>query len=78
MREESRKLLDKGRRALKAAETLNTTVGSWMLSMSGSRGDYDFQTSFDTESVAVWIGQAREFWEVAQRLLDEGHVTGRD
>ena len=38
MREESRKLVDKGRRALKAAETLNTTVGSWMLSMSGSGG----------------------------------------
>lgn len=132
LKEECRKLLDKGRRALKAAETLlreddaefaagrayyamlhtaqallrekglqyrrhsgvhpafgehfaktgllDRKYRRWLLDAFDERlrGDYDFQTSFDTESVAVWIGQAREFWEGAQRLLEERHVTGRD
>jgi uncharacterized protein (UPF0332 family) len=132
VKEESRQLLDKGGRALKAAETLlregdpefaagrayyamlhvaqallrekglqyrrhsgvHAAFGEhfaktglldrkyhrWLLDAFDERlrGDYDFQTSFDTESVALWIAQAREFWEVAERLLEEGQVKGRD
>ena len=132
MKVESRKLLDKGRRALNAAETLlregdaefaagrayyamlhtaqallrekglqyrrhagvHSAFGEhfaktglldrkyhrWLLDAFDERlrGDYDFQTSFDTDSVAMWIAQAREFCDVAQRLLEEGQGMGRD
>lgn len=36
------------------------------------RGDYDFRTSFDIESVALWIDQAREFLDVTRRFLEKG------
>jgi uncharacterized protein (UPF0332 family) len=124
MKEETRKFLEKGERALRAADTLmregdaefalgrayyvmlhaaqallrekdlryrkhsgahaafgehfaktglmNPKYHRWLLDAFDDRlrADYDFESTFDSESVATRIEQAREFLQEARRLLE--------
>ncbi len=71
MKEETRKFLEKAERALRAAEALDAKYHRWLLDAFDDRlrGDYDFEGTFDSESVSSRLEQVRQFLQEARRLL---------